>query len=750
MRRTDPRRKVARALGIGLALTGCRTGEDGEPPADRGAALLAADPVGHTLGPTVLTLGDALSVWHVNALGAGVPGADLTVSIDGSPVSIPTDPSGRGEWRPSAAGSYVVAQSDGTTATVVVHEAPWGMGQLDPAHGFDGATTLATASVGGLALFALSDGRVVQVDPDRGPSTVVQLDSAVRTLEAVALDDDGLRDDLLVVTEDQALLLQAVDGRLMWFAGVESTGLATRGAAVGDVDGDGEPDLAVVSELVLDWWSLATGTPEWLNRHVLPGQGYDVGMTAGPGNDVLTVLLEAGWVRLQEAGGNLLDVGPDAPDQFEGSRLQAAGADMDGDGVEEIVLQPRGGRDPLGNVFIGSLGEGGDQTITEREYPQGGTTVVDADGDGADDVVAVLGDGTVKRLGFPASGAREWTLGRVLGGSVAVHGSQPDTLARLMVATDDRVRVFRSEANSTSPWRPQDRNRLVVGGVAPVRLLAFDDGLEDTATFAAVVARSDDPVRFGTYRYDPDPVDGGVEALGGTVLEEGEDWIDVALCGTQALFLTDTRLLRLDLSGGQHVVEATRRDVDATAIACGFDGTTFVGALTTTAGTFTVDGDLADLDLDAAPGGRAVAIGPPVDDDADPPVQTCADVGCDVTWLGHLDGGPTFVGWQDGALSIGPQGGAPLATFDGPLHSHAVVDLDGDGDLDVIGAEADGTIHGFRAAAGAAISHEIRHRHAYIEWSGPIIAADLDGDGSAEPLGITDAGTLFLWIARGE
>jgi len=732
-------------LVVWLAL-GCKPAViDAEPP-DRGSILEGNATAGVALGPTTLAGGESLMAWNVNTWGVAVQGGDLSLTIDGGAVTVPTDPSGMGEWIPTGPGAYEVDAGDGAV-TVVAHEGAWPAGNLDEAYALP-REVVGTASVGGAAVVVLDGGALYTVDPATGPWPVAQVSGTLRAVKAVALDDDGQRDDLLVVTDTLLLLATgSEDGRFLWRGGLQAEGSAFRGADVGDIDDDGAAELVLAVGEAVDWWDLDGGSLAWWGRADLDRPLEDVGVTVTPGPDIITVLDDVGWVRLQYAEGDLLDVGPDAPASLETARLLARGADMDGDGTEEIVLYPRAGRDPRGQVFVGSLGEGGQQSTTERTYEESGVTLVDVDGDGGEDIVSVSGGGTVKRLGFLLSGPREWTLGRVPSGPVAVSGATGGALGRLVVAQAGLARVYRAGSNETSPWRPKDRPRTVYKTLVPERLLTWDDGVDFTGSFAAVVTR-DGSTFFGTYVWEDitDPLN-QVTREGATVLEPDEALIDAVVCEDEALLLTDDRLIRVGLAPDSQSTLAEVADVPGTAVACAKDGDTFHGVVLSSGQLTPFDGDLVAGTPVGATGAVGVAMS--VDTLGAPVFETCTTAGCRILSVGSVGGDAAYVSWGGESLSITTGDGAALAGLEDDIEGVTVHDVDGDGDDDVVATVSSGLVWVLRRA-GASFDTEVRHRHAFTSWTGPVASSDVDGDGSAEVIGLSEEGSLFLWITRGD
>lgn len=731
-------------IGLVLLLAlGCKPAEiDAEPP-DRGSILEGNATAGAVLGPVHLPGGTSLSAWTVNAHGVAVAGPDFELTVDGATTSLSTDPSGMAEWIPPGPGRYEVDAGAGAVP-VFSHEGTWPPGSLDEAYALS-REVIGTASVGAAAIAALDGGTIVRIDPDTGVWPVAQVSGTLRAVKAVALDDDGLRDDLMVLTDTRILLAaSAEDGRFVWRTGLQAEGTAFRGADVGDLDDDGLAELVIAVGEKVDWWDLDGGSLTWAGRYPLDRPLEDVGVTVSPDADVVTVLADVGWVRLQFVNGELLDVGPEEPEGFENTRLLARGADVDGDGTEELVLYPRAGRDARGQVLIASLGADGQQTTTERTYAESGVTLSDVDGDGAEDIVTVGSGGTVKRLGFVATGPREWTLGKVPAGPVAIAGADGASLGRMIVAQGGLARVYLAGRNDTSPWRPDDRPRTLLSTLISERLLTWDDGVEASGSFAAVVP--DDDVRvLRTYVWEAAD-QGGVDPRGGTRLDADEAVLDLEVCGDQVLMLTNDRLLRVAIADdGKQSVAAERADVPGTAVACATDGDTFLGVVLSSGSLSFVDGDLLETGTEAASGAVDVALG--VDTLGNAVPETCTAAGCRIQSVGSVGGKPAFVSWGADALSITDIDGAALGGLQGDVQGVTVADVDGDGDGDVIATDAAGLVRVLRRA-GEAFDDEVRHRHAFSAWAGPVAASDFDGDGSAEMIGLDDKGAVFLWYTR--
>lgn len=727
-----------RTILLAAAAGACAPGETVvvEPASTR---IVDGDPVGVAVATAALGPADPLRVWHVNAVGARVPGPALTLTIDGAPVSVDIGGDGVGTLLPGAPGPHRVAGPSGEEVVVFVHEAAWTTPSLDAGVRLAQAPSLG-ASHAGAMLFA-AGGDVVAVDPSGAVEPVVSLPVAVEGMVALALDDDGLRDDLVVWGGSTVVVLGGPSR--VWRTGFRAEGRAARGVGAGDLDLDGVPDLAIAwagasdrADDLVEWWR---GTPDGLTTGgalVPPAEPTGLGMNEAQGGAVLTVLMDDAWLRLQRAGDTLVDVGPDATVILD-ARMDARTGDFDGDGVADLAAISR--PDPAQSTRAVVALLGGGVSITDRTYSGAAWALADADGDGADDLVFVEASGAVKRYGFADGQAREWSLGSVVAsGPIGVAAPVGGGLAWLGVADGDAVRLYPGSTSENASWRPRERARIVLGALVPSRLLTWT-GHEASGGFVAVTTDGGRVV-IGTYAWGPWPT-ADVSREGATVLGEGEALRDVAVCGDEAVVLTDQRLLRVDLIGAAHDILASQPATTGSRVACSTaDG---FAAAWLDGGTVKRLDDALDVveTLDRA---GAVDVAIVSAGTSAPAVDTCGVPACRVTgW--SVGGVPAFVVDAEGALAVrGAAGSGPL-----PVYGETTVgDVDGDGDDDLVIVDAQGTVYALRAAGSAVAPVALRHRHGVFASSGPVALTDVNEDGLPELLGVNDAGAVIAWVAR--
>lgn len=732
-------------LPVGLWAVGCTSGSGEPPPDDVPTEALASNPVAVAHGPTTLGPGEPLVAWWVNEHGVAVSGGDVEVSVDGEAAAWAVEEDGVARWVPAQPGRYRI-EGEGWQSWVFAHDARWDGPGMDPVVDLGEAVVVA-ATVGDSAVVALEDGRVWRIGGDGRRWPVASLSEPPVLLKAVALDEDGVRDDLVVVSDSLVAWLRREGEVFRWFGGLRSPSGGFRGASVGDLDDDGRLDLLVTRGSALDWFAMREGELTWVRRHRLGGPIFDVGVTRLPESDVATVLTEEGWVRLRFAGGELLDVGPDLPSSVQGDRLLSTGADVYGDGVEEVVLMPRLGRDPLGFVLVASLGPSGDQSMTERSWSDAGVTLADADGDGAADLVGVLGDGEVKRLGWAPGGPREWSLGRLPAGAVVMLGSEEGSLADLVVSRAGLAKIYRGARNEVSPWRPQERRRTLLSSLRPQQVVSWDDGDPQTGSFLAWVER-DGRWSLGSHVWEGFPAQ-TPQRTGETSLREGEEVVSTAVCGTQAWILTDERMMRVALDG-PHEVLAERDAVGGRGIACTHAAGETWAAWIGDDGAAWLDDDLVDGDSLALEG-FGLAVAPPLES-TPAAARSCPLPGCGIAWLGWQEDGPIFVQQPSPgeALERLREGQSAEVLVASPLEAWTVGDVDGDGWPDAVAVDAQGVVWSARSAGGGGLSVQARHRHPFGAWSGSIAVTDVDGDGQAEVVGVEEEGRALIWISQEE
>lgn len=209
-----------------------------------------ATPVGVWVAEALGTSPVGVPVFAVNALGAAVPGGDLTLTSDGTVASVVTpDANGWAEVElTGGAGRYTVSAS---AAGVSGEGAAWVLDSATGAYDFRAAALPGTPSgvaAAGAGLASAVGAEVWWSALDGRPATrVLALPDAIVAVMSAEVDADGVT-DLLVWSASRVVVLRGRDtGGLTWGAGWSAAdGHSVVGAAVADFDGDNAPDVSVV------------------------------------------------------------------------------------------------------------------------------------------------------------------------------------------------------------------------------------------------------------------------------------------------------------------------------------------------------------------------------------------------------------------------------------------------------------------------------------------------------------------------
>ncbi|MEM7205890.1 MAG: VCBS repeat-containing protein [Planctomycetota bacterium] len=473
----------------------------------------------------------------------------------------------------------------------------------------DGDPDLAIGDAGAADRLWLNDGAGMF---SRAPAGALPADSTGTTSDVAPVDVDGDGDlDLLLPTRlgPDRLYLNDGSGR---FADASSTHLPTRaahttGVAVGDLDGDGDPDLALV-------------TPE------VPTQLYL--------NDGAGVFTDATTGRL--------------PNEVTGA-AEATSVDLDGDGDLDLLLS----RNLAQNGLFSNVGSGVFVDATPQTSPPSldrteAVAVIDIDGDGNDDL-AFGNDNGQNRL---------W---RHRG-----DGTFEDATAGLPTRSDRTLAVSAGDVD-----RDGDAD-LLFGNLDAPNQLYLNDG---TGQFTIAP-----PSRF------PDVLDSTYAIV--LVDLDGDGDLDFAAANADIGPEGQNRLLINDGTGVFSDATATRFPADADL------------SLALAAGD--VDGD-GDVDLIFGNNG--------------------------VDRLYRNDGNGSF------AVAAGALPPNPRIT-----HVLALTDIDGDGDLDLALGNRLYTNDG----SGSFTNVTAAQYPLTVVFPGAIAAGDVDGDGDQDLLAGRGALTLAL------
>jgi len=508
---------------------------------------------------------------------------------------------------------------------------------------------------------------------------------------------------------------------------------------VGDVDGDGDLDIVGTSISGVRWWENTGGGVAWTEHFAGPTRVSALRMADLDGDGDLDLLVQTygvGWGvhQLRNDGGNQWITLPVLPATAMYGNLEAA--DMDGDGDLDLVLRMPSG----GTGWYENDGTGGGWTpvvITTQSFLWDSLCVFDMDGDGDLDVVGALtagvfsfhentnGDGSAWTSSTTPGVV--WTLRDLVAGDVDGDGDLD-----LVVGTHyfswwfgsaGQVRWFENVVGDGSSWTSQQVSPISHQGILDLADLDGDGSLdvllrsgwrENQQGDGSVWVTHDPYLSVASEKPAAADLDGDGDvdlAYGGTtgwrenLLGDGSVWVDRLL----PFYAQDLVAGDIDGDGDVDLAGYNVGVLEWWENAAGDASTWTTHPLQTTAGGSTQHVGLADIDGDgdldvltngfypAAGGGAYIHIG---------------------RWLENAPGGA----WP--AHHIGYM-----------LWDAIVVDVDGDGDLDVaariaFGPGSPGFGTGWWENLGGAVSWQL---HVVDTFSpGAVRAGDIDGDGAAD------------------
>ena len=548
-----------------------------------------------------------------------------------------------------------------------------------------------------------------------------------RLLGLVSGDLDGDGDPDLVVTGGSVLALLLNEGNAdfappLLFPGPTHPSSLASSLALGDLDGDGDPDLAVgdsrAKALVVFENDGGMNLTE-LGRHAAGGapRALEAADLDGDG-DVDLVLGRIGGLFLLENRG---DATFEPPVQLGASRFPSSlrAADLDRDGDLDLAAADREG---AVTVFLrGPSGE-----YSPRSFPLSGAPssleVADLDRDGDLDLLVANGTSSLDLLLNRGDGVflRRGHRSSTISSFVAAEDLDGDGDADVAVTHEDvpRLDVLLNTGSATFLLPEPNVGFSTLGDPRWLEVADLDgDGDLDLA-----VAGSRGVELFlgdGTGAILPGPrfLDASVSSVVA---------VDLDGDGKPDLVASTRRRLMVLHNQGELRLRATSLDLDGADF-------TFVTAAD-------VDGDDSP-DLIAADHNRdSLAVFhnrgdgefslPRLFPAVDSPVFIAAadldgDRDVDLATSHRRLPGITFL-WNDGTGTFGPPDTHPTAT---PLPQLALADLDGDGRTDIAAPDGVGRLHVFFNAGGGRFERRV------LELPGApraVAAADLDRDGDPD------------------
>jgi hypothetical protein len=776
-----------------LLATGCK----GCQSTDEFPALLEAEdatPVGVWVAEALGTSPAAATIYTINALGAPVPGGDVTWSAGAISGTATPDAGG---WASAEVavdiGRYALTANAGDVAgegvAWVTEAAP---GQLDAA-----ATRLAgpadVIALAGDGVVSAVGGEVWWAPLDGGqPARVLALEDAVTQLTAVYVDSDGVP-DLLVTSDAHVVLLRGrAGGGLTWGAGwTAAAGSAVAGASVRDFDGDAAADLGVAmaaanGTTVLIFagdggWSFQ-GVDSLDLPYTISALGLDDIDADGLGE--LTLVTEDGLLRrytkLDGSWAQTLAGSQHTLEFGAGGRLLPS-VDLDGDGYDDLVTYGPSASGAGWLAWIISMGESsaGQYAIVGEasEYPWLGFATADLDGDGAQDFIYTAPDRVARgwwRESTEDPGSYSYFVNAYTDvpahPALALGDVDGDTLVDVALG-GAAVRVLEGErVADTVAWRLATPDVEVFGLqliLEPVLTDVTGDAVVDVV--AVVQANGVGGVAFKGAQGVPASESGAatLRAAGSASVSTAGIALDFAVCDTRAWVLYEeaddtgdvgTWLARATLGASANAsLDGSPVRVDGTQLACGIFPSGDIAVADPAGAVSFVDeaGNITAGDSIGAVGALAAA---DIDGDGFDNLLTCADDGC---WIGaaDMDGDGDVEQVTSGADGI-------TLTVDGVAHPIDLVgaprlsDADGDGLADLVVGD-NGLVQVVRVLGGEPTP--VVASSVWRPVSQAVRFGDLDGDGvpdaflagedrfpDSSPDGDSWLGTLVYAQASGE
>ena len=706
-----------------LALIACKGGDEGSgfsldalDGAHEGQSVELASAVG--FGELVVP------VRVVNAFGASVGGNALSVQIDGdilgsSSQTITPDALGLGQVGVGAGAPQVVTLSvSGSDYGTSPATDSWILGpgrdlDLLPSFGLEVEPSHIVAAEEGVGLVAANEVWWQPTVPGSPPQRVLSVPSELLGAWGSDLDQDGTPDMVTWNAEGVYLLRGHGAGGFAWGAGfAPSTGTITW-VSVGDIDDNGVRDLVVsyeaggmtgVAAMLNDGlWRFTPRSNLELSSSIV---SVAVGRFAPEGESGLVVhntdgeLQRYGWID-----GRWVSQGQTLEVKLSNGLLAPA-RDLNGDLVDEVVMAaPDDGTGGDRDLLLIDMNDG--PRTYALSYADFHLTHADLTGDLVDDLVMVdYGSdgprvGVITKSGDGGFNHRTLALLRDTGPVAAGRLEDSDLLADVAVALDDLHLYPGAENESGWTLAEPSHTSWATDALAPILIGDWDgDGNAELLT----VRERDEGASVTRLAFSYDAKSGelglihqdsvGVDELDASAAATG---LDLAICGERLFVLVDDggqRALHGLWLQDEGYLDAIDSAVlgDEEQVACGSfsDGTAVVAD---------ADGAASYYDLEVSSAAQG--------EDS----------------LGALD---DLAAWD-------PGDGVELATCAEEGCSLVVVDLDGDGDQELVGGGSSLTVEAWGDTWTAAIA-------------GAASAVDVDGDGRLDPAVTTiEHGDLAVW-----
>jgi hypothetical protein len=738
-----------RIVVVALALIGCKKEEPFDAPP--GALVDMSAAVGVDVQSGIGPVGHGAVARAVNDVGAAVPSGPLPVTVGEVQQQITFDATGIADLSLPDPGS---AEVTAAMRPAWVHTT----GDDWPGFGLPRADNpLATARFAagiarGWLVAGLDDVWYVPPPQPGSPGTpwpVMRLAGGAQIygLSAAHIDEDGVLDAIAWGGDTVVLLKGRVNGGAVWGATIQAEGAAVTGAAVGDVDDDGSPDVAIAwadqtgensLEVLLGDGQFGFEPMEKKALAELPGP-IAIGDNSAAGTPQVTVLIGNGeWQRFTVSGGVLVETGPTLATLFPTTQTLLSGADMNADGGDELVflgpVSPGQDRDVRVYDLVGAQ-----PTFLPLTPPAAEVALADVDADGSAELTMVYEDHQTVELRWNGTGFTQHNVGSVAGyGPPAMSVFDADRVPTLLVADEDRAWAqFDAESvpdEEDIPWlTPIEPVWEAHDGAFLGPSVAIDTDA-DPGTLEFVGVSGGDLERYTVTTGVPSTLTATrLTAVAGSAITP----LDLAVCSNVAWVLTADTVYRVPFVGG-----ATSAAITGGArLDCGLGPSGAAAAVLQTNGDVVLlNGALGTVDTLAAVGGADVALVTTADGDE---ALTCADAGCNaLRWEYADDGRDAFV-WTDGTgthaelddgdrLDLGMAGWLSIGD----------ADADGNPDLLIVSSDDEGAVilvvrstgEGFGPAEGF---------HSRQILAGPALTGDADGDGTPDVWAPTTTGDLM-------
>lgn len=771
-----------------LATTGALLASCGGGSGDSASAYLSIMDddvaVGVSIESHVGTGTISVPVRTVNEHGAAVAGGELTLSVDGTGLSITGATVDTGSW-----GVGLLSVSSGTPTSVMVSLLDWSESDTAPTEIGESWITLndlsgyplmdaftldseASFMASGFGGAALAVGPSVVWQPNESGSPQYEVASSVGDIQgmlSIDVDDDG-PNDIVAWSESEVLMLRGSSGLgLVWGAGLSTEDGIIKSVAVGDMSGDGLSDVIVSLEgdsgsaieifLGDGIWGFSAGAQMVLDE---APQSISYGDFTGTGSGEISALYGGKVVRYRySANGEVawLSTGQDlnpVPELLPDSELTAS-LDVNGDNLAEtMIVEPEseGGDQRLVFYTI-------DNTITFREkiYSPFQYEVSDITGDALADFIILqdLGDGEAELRAITAdsTGDKEF-LDRNFAtlpasGWISTSFLNSDTIPDLLVA-NNALRVYLGEYPEDGFWTVSDDPMVSYSvdssGIAVV-LDADGAGWKDLIVSKVV----NNKLWLYTYNFSNGPDSSKFDLV---VNSAGIEDLDVAASGDNAEVIDslwcpdDDRLYMIIEDSGRwlysiRVLASSNTDlkgytaVDADLIACGdFANGADVAAVSYDGHVAWFDANLGDRGVaDEEIGALGDVVALDRDGSGDVLRQCIGDCSIDAY---DLNG--------DGLDEVAIGGDSPR--FEGFGYEIALgagepsfADMDGDGRVDLIMTDHQTSLISVYRMISASLVSPIAF-HSRQPMSGSAMASDIDNDGSPELIVPGNSGILFV------